>query len=100
MIFCYIPKNAVIVKTKSNVKTSAVPNHTKLFVKYYYTLKQKATYKTINISIYPQAKDYIQNCFDKCQYTPKAKATYKTMNTYNCLLNTKIPSCERLYMKQ
>ena len=79
--------------------TSAVQNHTKLFVKYYYTLKQKATYKTINISIYPQTKDYIQNCFDKCQYTPKAKATYKTMNTYNCLLNTKIPSCEKLHTK-
>ena len=57
--------------------TSVVQNHTKLFVNYYYTLKQRATYKTIYVSINPQVKGYIQNCFDKCQYTPIARATLK-----------------------
>ena len=41
-----------------------------------------ATYKTIHISIYPQAKGYIQNCFDKYQYT-----TYRTVNKFLSLFS-------------
>ena len=45
-------KKAVIVKTKSNIKTVAVQSCTKLLVNYYYTLKPKATYKTIQTKLY------------------------------------------------